>query len=169
MRKLNILKTILDVAWFFSILCFFGIIIMLSNSIFIADNVVHIKMKGQEFGTGTILSKIVVLANLISGMLFIYSIYFLRKVVGLFQKREIFNTKVVHLFNLIGKLTVASSVISSVSLFIYNIIERKYKGLSFDFGYESFLISISVGLLFMVISEIFKIANNMKEENELTI
>jgi hypothetical protein len=40
--------------------------------------------------------------------------------------------------------------------------------LSLGFGsYDSFLISISLG--FMVISEIFKIAASLKEENELTV
>ena len=90
--------------------------------------------------------------------------------VGLFQKREIFNDQVIHLFNRIGQLVIASSLISNVSLFIYKFVVKDHVGLSLDLGsYDSFLISISLGLFFMVISVIFKIATKMKEENEITI
>ena len=107
---------------------------------------------------------------MIGGIIFLYSIYLLRKVVGLFQKIEIFNEQVTQLFNLIGKLIIASSLISHMSVFVYKIIERPHYKLTLDIGgYDSFLISISLGLFFMVISVIFKIATRMKEENELTI
>ena len=88
----------------------------------------------------------------------------------MFQKREIFNDQVIHLFNRIGQLVIASSLISNVSLFIYKFVVKDHVGLSLDLGsYDSFLISISLGLFFIVISAVFKIATRMKEENELTI
>ena len=130
-----------------------------------------IKIKGQEISNPTIFSKVIVFINVISSLLFLYSIYLLRKVVDLFRKREIFNDEIVRLFNLIGILIVASSLIGSFSIFMYNLIEKNHLGyFSLDFGtYDSFLISISIGLFFMVISEVFKIAKTMKEENELTV
>lgn len=138
--------------------------------LFSSDIDIPIKIKGHEVLANTVLAKIVVFVNVISGLLFFYSIYLMRKLVCLFQKREIFNDEVVRLFNLIGKLIIASSIISTVSLFIYKAVERNHLGLSLDFGgYDSFLISISLGLLFMVISEIFKIAKNIKEESDLMI
>jgi hypothetical protein len=94
----------------------------------------------------------------------------LRKVVSLFQKREIFNEEVVKLFNLIGQLVIVTSLISNISLFIYKFVEKDSADLNLDLGsYDSFLISISLGLFFIVISAIFKNATRMKEENELTI
>ncbi len=170
MRKLNILKTVLDLFWFFTLISIAGMLIFIPFYLFSSDFDIPIKIKGQEILADTILAKIVVFVNIISGILFFYSIYLLRKLVGLFQKREIFNDEVVRLFNLIGKLVIASSVISTISLFIYNAVERNHLGLTLDFGsYDSFLISISLGLFFMVISEIFKIAKNMKEESDLMI
>ena len=107
---------------------------------------------------------------MVGSYLFLYSIYLLRKVVGLFQKREIFNEEVVRSFSLIGQLIIISSLISNVSLFIYKIVEKGQVYLTLDLGsYDSFLISISLGLFFMVISTIFKIATNLKKENDLTI
>jgi EamA domain-containing membrane protein RarD len=91
-------------------------------------------------------------------------------VVDHFQKRDIFNPDVIKHFNLIGKLIISSSLLSNLSLFIYNMVNQDHIELSLGFGsYDSFLISISLGLFFMVISEIFKIAASLKEENELTV
>ena len=170
MRKLNILKTVLNLFWFFTLISIAGMLIFIPFYLFSSDIDIPIKIKGQEILADTILAKIVVFVNIISGLLFFYSIYLLRKLVGLFQKTKIFNDEVIRLFNLIGKLVIASSVISTISLFIYNAVERNHLGLSLDFGsYDSFLISISLGLFFMVISEIFKIAKNMKEDSDLMI
>ncbi len=170
MRQLNILKAILDLVWFFSLVGAIGVLIFLPFYLFESEIDIPIKIKGQVIATNDSLSKIIVFVNIVSGLLFLYSIYLLRKVVGLFQKREIFNDQVIHLFNRIGQLVIASTLISNVSLFIYKFVVKDHVGLSLDLGsYDSFLISISLGLFFMVISVVFKIATKMKEENELTI
>lgn len=170
MRKLNILKAILDLFWLFSIIGAVGIIIFLPFYLFSSDMDIAVKIKGQEIPNQNAFTKIIVFINVISSLIFLYSIYLLRKVVGLFQKREIFKTEVVKLFSLIGKLIVTYSITSNVSIFIYNMVERNHLGLTLDFGgYDSFLISISLGLFFTVISEIFKITINIKNESELII
>lgn len=170
MRKLSILKTVLDIFWVLTLFSVIGMLIFIPFYIFSSDMDIPIKIKGQEILSNSLLSKLVVFVNIISGILFFYSIYLLRKVVVLFQKKQIFNDEVIRLFNLIGKLIVVSSIISTVSLSIYNAIEKNHLGISIDFGsYDSFLISISLGLFFMVISEVFKIAKAMKEESDLMI
>ena len=170
MRKLNVLKTVLDFFWVFSLIGVVALIIFVPFYLFSADFDIPVKIKGQEIKSQTVFSKIVVLINVISGLLFFYGIYLLRKVVKLFQKREIFNNEVIVNFNLIGKLIIVSSIMSSLSLYVFNVFERNNIGLSLDFAsYDSVLISISLGLFFMVISEIFKISKTMKEESELTI
>ena len=170
MKKLNILKTILDFVWFSALIFLTGLILFLPFCLFDSEMNIAVKIKGQEISSQTIFSKAIVFVDIVVSLLFLYSIYLLRKVIVLFQKREIFNDEVVRLFNLIGKLIVASSIIGSFSIFMYNIIERNHLSLSLDFGsYDSFLISISLGLFFMVISQVFKIAKNMKEENDLMI
>lgn len=170
MRKLQILKTILDFFWFFSLITVVSLMLFLPFYLFSSNIDIPIKIKGQEIEPNSIFSKVIVFVNVISGLLFLYSIYLLRKVVSFFQKREIFNSENVKLFNLIGKLIIASSIISSSSIFIYNMISRNHVGINLDLGgYDSVLVSISLGLFFMVISEVFKIAKKQKEENELTI
>ena len=170
MKKLNILKTILDFFWWSALLFLTGLILFLPFYLFNSEMNIAVKIKGQEISSQTIFSKLIVFVNVIGSLLFLYSIYLLRKVVVLFQKREVFNDEVIRLFNLIGKLIVISSIIGSFSIFLYNTIEKNHLGLSLDFGsYDSFLISVSLGLFFMVISEVFKVAKTMKEENDLTV
>lgn len=170
MKKLNILKAVLDLFWFFSILGAIGIALFTLFILFDSNIKLPIKIKGQEIVLNSILSKVLIVINLLCGIAFLYSIYLLRKAVYLFQKRVIFNDQVVQIFNLIGKLIIASSLISNLSIVVYQIIEKTRVELSLDFGgFDSFLISICLGLFFMVISSVFKIAINLKEENELTI
>ena len=169
MRKLQILKALLDLFWFVSIIGLIGLIIFLPFLLFDGDDIT-VKIKGQEIISNDIFSKIIIIASAIGGLLFIYSIYLLRIVISYFHQRDIFNIEVIRNFNLIGKLIIFSSLISNSALFIFNMVKRNNIGLSLDIGsYDSFILSICLGLFFMVISEVFKIAKNMKEENELTI
>lgn len=170
MKKLNILKTILDFFWWSALLFLTGLILFLPFYLLEAKPDIDMEIRGQKILNHNTFTKTIVTINVISSLVFLYSIYLLRKVIVLFQKREIFNDEVVRLLNLIGKLIVASSIISSFSIYFYNMIERNHLGISLDFGsYDSFLISVSLGLFFMVISEVFKIAKTMKEENDLMI
>lgn len=170
MKKLQFLKAILDFFWFFSLVSAIAILIFSTFYLFDSDIDIPIKIQGKQITVNDLPSKLIIFANIITGILFLFSIYLLRKIVGHFQKREIFNLDVIKYFNLIGKLIIISSLITKSTTLLYTLLKHDNISLSLDFGsYDSFLISISLGLFFMVISEIFKIAKNMKEENELTI
>lgn len=170
MKKLNILKTILDLLWFSSIIAVAALTLFLPFLLFADDSDFTVKIRGQEISSQSIFSRIIICVNVISGLLFLNSIYLLRKVVYLFQKREIFNIEIIRMFNLIGKLIVASSMLSGLSLLVYNRQQGIHHGITLDFGsYDSFLVSVSLGIFFMVMSEVFRIAKTMKEENDLMI
>ena len=170
MKKLQFLKAILDFFWFFSLVGGIGILIISTIYLFDSNIDIPIKIQGQLITKHELPSKLIIFANMITGIFFLFSIYLLRKVVTHFQNKEIFNINVIKYFNLIGKLIIISSLISNLTGFTLSIIKHEYAPVSLGFGsYDSFLISISLGLFFMVISEVFKIAKNMKEENELTI
>ncbi len=170
MRKLQLLKNLLDIFWILSIISLIGIAIMVPFFLINGSDGLPVKIKGVEININDTFSKLVVAFTLIGGLLFVYSVYLLRKVVTYFQNRDIFNEEVIRYFNLIGKLIIASSLISNLTLFFFNMVKRNHMGLTLDFGsYDSFILSICLGLFFMVISEVFKIAKKLKEENELTI
>lgn len=170
MKKLTILKTLLDFFWFFSIVGGIGILIFLPFYIFESTSDISINIKGHKIINHNAFSKTIVVINSIGSLVFLYSIYIFRKVVFLFQKRDIFNPELPRMFNLIGISILTSSTISSLCFMIYQKVEGEFPGLSLDFGgYDSFLISVSLGLFFMILSTIFKIVFSLKEENELTI
>lgn len=170
MKKLNILKTILDIFWFFSLLACIPMIIFLTMYLFENGGDMSINFKGHKIINHNAFTKTIVTINTMSCFIFLYSIYILRKVVSLFQKRKIFNPEIPKMLNLIGISILTSSTISSLCFIIYQRVEGNYLGLSLDFGgYDSFLISVSLGLFFMVLSSIYKILLSLKEENDLTI
>lgn len=54
-------------------------------------------------------------------------------------------------------------------LHIYNTFHDSKVESLFETNFDTALLEISLGLFFMVLSEVFKIAKNLKEENDLTL
>lgn len=170
MKKLNYLKKSLD---FFYFACFIPVLIMLadySRILFNHNEILPINISGFEFTFIDTTVKIVISFTVISVFLFLYTISLLRKVILHFIKNEIFSDEVILLLNKIGKILISTILIKGIPLIIYkiltsnNAIETNHKHY-FDFHFSG----IGLGLFFMVLSEVFKIAKNLKEENELTV
>ncbi|ATA89747.1 DUF2975 domain-containing protein [Capnocytophaga stomatis] len=159
MRKVFILKTILDLLF---ILSLFGVLSFIS--FFMEDT---IKVNGYNVTAGTLSAKIVLCFWYIGYLLFVYGIYLFRKTAYLFLRVRIFNEKVIKNLNKIGILLIIITICTDVSLMIYSAIEHKNIGFRLDTN--PVLFKIAVGLLFMTLSEVLKISTRMKEENELTI
>ncbi|WP_172914549.1 DUF2975 domain-containing protein [Capnocytophaga canis] len=159
MRKIFILKTILDLLFILSI---FGVLIFIS--FFLEET---IRVNGYDVTADTLFAKIVLWLWYIGYLLFIYILYLFRKTAYLFLRVRIFNEKVVKNLNKIGILLIIITICTDISLMIYSVIERKNIGLRLDTN--PVLFKIAVGLLFMTLSEVLKISTKMKEENDLTI
>jgi uncharacterized membrane protein (DUF373 family) len=84
----------------------------------------------------------------------------------LFQQRKIFDVIVIDNFKKMGYLLLIASLIGGISNFIVQIMKNK---ITLEISLNSYLLMFSMGLFFLVLSEVFKIAKNMKEENELTV
>ena len=167
MKKLNLLRTVIDVFFIITIIATLGALTWTVSYLF--NNNMHgtIKLNGKPFVPKTNFSKIIMIFGLLCEMMYVYSFYLLRKVVILFQNKRIFDTEVIKLFNQIGVLLIALAIISKTLILVLNIVEKDIK-LKLD-TQDSFFISIILGLFFIVISAIFKSAKEYKEENELTI
>lgn len=168
MKKLNILKVIVDIMW---ILAMFSVplILFLFVFIFISDDIstFNIKINGLELIQTSVLTKIILGVMLCTYFLLIYCIYLFKKILRSFQKLKIFDEQVIVNFNKMGFLLITASLLYGGSSFVYNIVYSKM--LSLEIGFNSFLIMLCFGFFFIVLSEIFKISRNMKDENELTI
>ncbi|SHM94865.1 DUF2975 domain-containing protein [Polaribacter sp. KT 15] len=167
MKKLNILKAIVDFLWIFSIPIVL-IIIGISIAVFFVDlNDLNIKINSIDFDNNTPLSKILLSIAALNYLLIIAALYFFRKVLHFFIRVKIFEETVIASFKKIGNLLAISGIISLVISFINKIYFQQK--ISLEFGLNQHLVIICLGLFFLTLSEIFKIAKNTKLENDLTI
>ena len=171
MRKLNILKTLIDLFFYFSIFAIAGMLIFTAMVFFTGEGESFpMKINGSAVDLQNWQSKILLCFAMASAICFLYAIHLLRKVIRHFVARQIFNDAVIRHFNGIGINLIASAVLMNVPLFIYNALLMTKDGFEFSTGgFDSFTLAICLGLFFMVLSEIFKVAKNIKDENELTV
>lgn len=170
MRKLQILKTFVDVFWFMSLLSGIALLIFIPFALFSEDKFdIPIKISGHAIVIDTVLSKIILILNVISFYVFAFGVFKLRKLLELFRKRLIFEELNTLLLNQIGICFLTTSVISSTAEVAYNTFVQRNLTITSTTDFGSFLFTASIGLLFMVLSEVFKIARNIRLENDMTI
>jgi len=170
MRKIHILKAIVDFLWVtliaFFIAFFFTFIAFLLNANWISPN---FKLNEIEYQSISLIEKIyLVLYFLVNGVLLIYCLNLFRKIVDLFKNGKSFDTLVSVNFQKIGNALIYLAIFDLIYHFIYRliIITGKTGQLNFPLG---LLFLLCLGFFFMILSEIFKIAKNTKQENDLTI
>lgn len=168
MKKLNILKSIIDFVWIVS-LPIIPIILLFIPFLLISDslNELPFKLNGEEVFTTDIYSKIIIVLIMLSYLILLYCLYLFRKVLRHFQRLKIFDDFVYIKLNKIGSLLVIVAFVSGLPSFLYKVIYQKK--IMLDLGFSPFILLISSGLFFMVLSEVFKIANLAKQDSELTI
>lgn len=86
---------------------------------------------------------------------------------GQFLRTKIFSNSVINNFKAIGNTLIISGLLVMTSTFIYKIYAKST--LEIELGFSTNIIIICFGLFSLVLSEIFKISKNLKQENELTI
>ena len=86
-----------------------------------------------------------------------------------FQKRIIFSDVVIVSLDKVGKCFLLSSILTACALLVYNFTHTSNVSIEFGGGFSSFLFTASLGLFFMVLSEVFKISKTMKDESDFTV
>lgn len=169
MRKLNILKACIDLAFYLSCLTVFAFVIFIPFAILGYMDGIPINIQGRELIIDNWQAKLVLVFVLISSLFFLYGIFLLRKTIALFIKKDVFNVEVIKNLNTIGISVVTSTLLMVIPSFLYSAFHRTKFGFKLESGFESPLLIISLGLFFMILSEVFKIAKKLKEENDLTL
>ncbi|WP_282071075.1 DUF2975 domain-containing protein [Polaribacter atrinae] len=167
MRKINILKAIVDLLWIFSMPLVL-VIMGFSIAIFFVDlGELNIKINSVNFNNDTLLSKTLLVISALNYLLIIAALYFFKKILNYFIRVKIFEEKVISSFKKMGNLLFISGIISLT----ISMISRFYflQKVTLEFGLNQHLVIICLGLFFLVLSEIFKVAKNQKQENDLTI
>ena len=167
MKKINILKTIVDLLWIFSMPVVLIIIGVSFTTFFVDLSDLNIELNTINMNQNDLFSKILFVVSSLNYLLLIVALYFFRKVLTNFIRVRIFEEVVISSFKKIGNLLTFSGFISLIISIIGKIyFEQK---VSLEFGLNQHLVIICLGLFFLVLSEIFKIAKNAKQENDLTI
>ncbi|MFD0964461.1 DUF2975 domain-containing protein [Pseudofulvibacter geojedonensis] len=169
MRKLTILKTIIDFLWILSLMTLPFIILLIGITLFNNSLIgkYNLRIYGLHIEEFTSTTKSLLILPMIAYMLVIYCIYLFRNVIKKFNELNVFNSSVIQNMNKIGITLIIIAFLNTIPSMIYK--EIKHGSFEFGFGTSPFLITLILGLFFMVLSEIFKIAKTAKEENELTI
>lgn len=167
MRKLNILKAVVDFVWIMSWIALPLIIIVSIVMLFSIEPIdIPIKVNGLELDLSNEQSKYLLPVGILSMGLFIYALFFFRKLLANFKKRLIFESDNADYLNNIGNLIMINAVIYALVNFIIQVINGK---LTIQLGYGPFLYLLGLGLFFKVLAEVFKMGKYLKEENDLMI
>jgi len=135
------------------------------NSSLLGKHNIHIHGMFIDNFTGS--SKIVIILPMVAYLISIYCLYLFRKILSHLKNLELFHDYVITKMNTIGNLLTLIAILNAIPLFIY---KQDYENkINLDFGMNPIIVAICLGLFFMILSEIFKIAKNAKEENELTV
>ena len=171
MRKLFILRACIDLAFYLACFSVFIIVLFIPFAVLGYADEIPFKVQHKVLVIGSLESKLFLIIAGISSLIFLYSIYLLRNTIVYFIQKDLFNVKVIRNFNSIGICIIAYSLLINTFSLLYNTLTGHRDGfnLKIEFGFDSPLLAISLGLFFMVLSEVFKIAKNLKEENDLTL
>lgn len=167
MRKLYLLKAIIDFVWIMALisvpflLIFVGYL-LISNEPF--D--IPITTNGIKITVLDLNAKIALFFATLSYLVLFYGLYLIKNLLRLFQLKIIFDNKIIFYFNRIGNLLILSGFVSGIPAFFYKVAQGEIK---IEIGANPFLYLISLGLFFTVLAEVFKMGKQLKEENELTI
>lgn len=166
MKKLNLLKGIVDFVWITTLVAIPFLLFFIAMILFSKENLdIPIKVNGTILEVVDFQSKLLFIFIIISAFLIIYGIFLFRKLLRLFQLKVIFDTEVVFLLKKIGFVIILSALFGGIPNFIHEIIKNN---ISLNLGLNPFVLLFSLGLFFLVLSEVFTIAKSIKEENDLT-
>ncbi|WP_044404797.1 DUF2975 domain-containing protein [Lacinutrix sp. Hel_I_90] len=168
MKKLIILKSLVDFIWIVTCIPLIPLTLFISVYMFFNDEVLKVF---NVLNQGVIITPwyLKVFVLLIALLLFvsIYSFYLFRKTLRFFQKRKPLDDFVIINYKKIGNLLMVSGCSGSLISFGFHLFLKQR--LQLNFGLGPYLFLVCLGLFFLVLSETFKVAKEAKEENELTV
>lgn len=169
MKKIKILKNIIDFVWWISIV---GVIVLVFILFGALTGIIHVSPNLRFSINETDIENLnkfqqsVLIALKLTNLLLIYCLYLFRQIIHSFNSFKIFNNLIIKNFNLIGYYL----VIVATAIMLNNFLTPLFNNLvhvKFQFGPAIGLVSL--GLFSIVLSEIFNIAKTAKQENDLTI
>lgn len=169
MRKLIVLKSLVDFLWIVTCIPMLLIIPVFLVMIFVSPDLMYITgIEVKDLSNSERYYAIIyVILICVTAYLGMYCFYLFRKTLRYFQQVKPFHKNVIANFHKIGWLLSIVGSIGSIGFFLGHILLKHQ--IKLNLGFSPYLTIICLGLFFMVLSELFKVAKKAKEENELTI
>lgn len=167
MKKLIILKSIVDFIWIVTCIPLILLVLFLMVYQFIDTDIISSLTSSNSMTNSLIPLHIIIIVFGVIVLLLIYSLYLFRKTIRYFQKQNPFDVFVSTTYNTIGKTLILSGFVGSILSVTHKFIYKSK--LVFNLGLSPYLLIICLGLFFMLLSETFKVAKKAKDENDLTI
>ena len=169
MKKLTILKSLIDFIWILTCIPLLFLLPFVSIYVFIDPTISRFIFNIDEAGilNSATSVKITLLLLVVVILIGLYCFYLFRKTLRYFQQRKPFHDYVITTYRKMGNLLVVTGILATILFFLIKLV---FKGkLEIHLGMSPYLFIVCLGLFFMVLSEVFLIAKVAKEENELTV
>ena len=169
MRKLIILKSLVDFVWIVTCIPMLLLMAFFTVYMFVEPNTLSTVFNDISFEKNppNYIKQIFGLLFIGITSVSIYCLFIFRKTLRYFQQVKPFHNDVIDNFYKIGYLLVGVGIGGTIVSFISRLLFRGE--VMINIGFTPYLILICLGLFFMVLGEIFKVAKQAKEENDLTI
>ena len=168
MRKLNILKALINIYYYVMIIAFIAGFITIPLLLFTKQSY-KISPFGHQVDIGALSGVKSILIVIVLGLvLYFYfrAIHLMRITIKELEEGHYFTDGVIANFKKMGTFF----LISGIGFFLFNIILKLLLESRLSISLDSTLFFfVIVGLFFMFLSEVFKVAKDAKEENDLTI
>jgi len=168
MRKLSILKALVDFIWFVNCLPLLLFMLIITVIIFFDVDAIQIfdSIEIDSSMSSWFIKLFMICIDILCGVL-VYSFHLFRMTLGCFRRRKPFDNLVITNFDKIGKLLFGLGIVCTVLFFCVHLYFKSR--LTINLGITPYVFMACLGLFFMVLSEVFKIAKTAREENELTV
>lgn len=171
MKAPILLKTIVDICFFFLIISFSGALIATVLAIFSDTETIPFELNGTVRSDLTPTNLSLLFIEILIAGLTVYTILILRKLIRNFFKGKFFTRYQIDSLNLIGHLITLITIVRGLTSFLAEVLLKNtlQLRLGLDLSFTSFWFVLAIGLFFIYLSKLFDNARTMKEENELTV
>lgn len=169
MRKLVILKSLIDFVWIVTCIPAIALLAFFTVYMFIEPKALELILNTDKSVVApfSMVGQLFALLFIALAFVSIYCLYLFRKTLRYFQRVKPFHSDVIANFYKIGYLLTGVGILTSLLVVIGELV---FKGtFKIYLGLSPYLMLLCLGLFFMVLSEVFKIAKVAKEENDLTV
>ncbi|MXN92783.1 DUF2975 domain-containing protein [Flavobacterium sp. Sd200] len=168
MKRIALLKTLTVILFVICIVTmFFTVPFILVLAVMPGQ--IPFKINGHAADTLGIETILCMLAAVVGFAFFIYALHLFKKTLELFEKKKMFHADVVKYLDQTGKAILIGYTITAATTFIYNTLVENNLELNVALGFDSSFFIVGLGLFFLVLSDVFLMAKNIKDENDLTL